>query len=203
MFGAKGTKTTIWMLIMVVLVVSYYSFLSSRGSTAGSQEQLEQQVAQEMTMVQEFIAKDIYRSYPATPVQLLKYYNEITACFYNETYSEEELVTLANMARELYDAELVANQTQEEYLTALKQDIEVFRTGNITIYKSDVTPATDVEYFRHNGYECARLYCLYTLKSGTVYQSSKQVFILRKDPEGHWKIFGFDLVKNEVTLDAL
>lgn len=193
----KGIKTAILMSVMIVLVIGYYYYLSSRNEEATSQENMEEQVEAEMTPVQEMLARADYKEYPTTPVQVLKYYNEITALFYNETYTEEELEALAMLVQSLYDDELIANQTPEEYLDSLRTDIEVFRAGNITIYNSEVTPATDVEYFTHNGYECARLYCLYTLKSGTIYQSTREVYIMRMDEEGHWKIFGFDLAETE------
>ena len=128
---------------------------------------------------------------------MLRYYNEITACFYNETYTDNELEQLAMEARSLYDLELIMNQSQEDYLNELKEDIAAFAAGNITIFRSSVTPATDVEYFTYDGHECARLYSVYTLRSGTENQLSKEVFIMRKDDEGHWKILGFDLVKDE------
>ena len=169
--------------------------MSSRNEDATSLESMENQVQEEMTPVQELLAMAAYKEYPPTPVQVLKYYNEITTCFYNETYTEEELEDLAYLAQSLYDTELVINQT--DYIEQLQEDIQVFRDGNIIVYSSEVTPSTDVEYFEHNGYECARLYCLYTLKSGTIYQTTRQVFIMRLDEDGHWKIFGFDLAETE------
>ena len=199
---AKGIKAAILMLVMVVLVIGYYSYLSSRNSDANSAQSMENSVAEAMTPVQELIAKASYKEYPTTPVQVLKYYNEITACYYNEKYTDDELQQLALMAQKLYDAELIANQTYEQYIQNLKDDIETFRKGNITVYKSEVTPATDVVYFEHNGYQCARLYCVYTLKSGTVYQSSKEVYIMRRDEDGHWKIYGFELVEPEVGISG-
>lgn len=194
---AKGKKTTFIMLIMVALVMGYYYYLSSKNSEATSQENIEATVEESMTPVQELLARVPYREYPTTPVQVLKYYNEITACFYNETYSDEELSELAHLAQSLYDNELVLNQSQDEYLSNLRDDIAVFKSGNITVYSSEVTPSTDVEYFTFEERECARLYCTYTLKSGTVYQSSREVYVLRKDDEGHWKILGFALVTED------
>ena len=191
---ARIIKAAILMIIMVVLCGGYYYYLSSRNSKNNSEKNAQDQ-ATEMTAVQELIARDSYREYPTTPVQVLKYYNEITACFYNESYSEDELSKMATMIRNLFDAELVANQSFENYLSSLKDDIAVFKGGNITIYNCEVTPATDVEYFEHDGYSCAKLNCVYTLKSGTVYQTTKEVFIMRKDPDGHWKIFGFTLAE--------
>ncbi len=192
----KVIKVSILSVLMVVLIVGYYCYLSNKNKNNQSQKNAEQS-ATEMTDVQELIAKSQYREYPATPVQVLKYYNEITACFYNETYTEDELRQLATMTRELYDFELIANQSFDDYIAQLHADISVFEQGNITIYESEVTPATDVEYFTHDGYECARLNCVYTLKSGTYYQTSKEVYIMRKDENGHWKIMGFALVEEE------
>lgn len=192
----KVLKATILTIVMIGLIIGYYCYLSSRNAKVNSKEQAEA-AAVEMTFAQEVIARARFKEYPSTPVQVVKYYNEITACFYNEEYSDEELEQLANLARDLYDSELAANQTYEQYLATLKQDISVFRSGNITIYESEVTPSTDVEYFEHNGYECAKLNSVYTLKSGTNYQTTKEVYILRKDTDGHWKIFGFALAEEE------
>ncbi len=191
----SGLKATILMLVMVALVVGYFLYLRNKGVKANENAALEESAQESLTYVQELIARAPYKEYPSTPVQVLKYYNEITACFYNEKdYSNEELEGLAHLAQGLYDTELIANQTWDSYIAGLKNDIQTFKEGNITIYKSEVTPSTDVVYFTHNGYECAKLYCMYTLKSGTVYQSSREVFIMRKDSENHWKIYGFQLV---------
>lgn len=192
-------KAVVIMLIMVGLIIGYYFYLTSRSGDGLPKD--EDQVVEEMTVVQELLVRADYREYPSTPVQVLKYYNEITACFYNEKYTDNELEQLAMEARSLYDLDLIMNQTQEEYLSDLKDDIATFETGNITILRSSVTPATDVDYFNYDGRECARLYSVYTLRSGTVNQLSREVFIMRKDDEGHWKILGFELVEDEEGAD--
>lgn len=188
-------KTVVIVLIMAGLVLCYYLYLSSHSEDGLPKN--EEEIAEEMTPVQELLVRTDFREYPSTPVQVLRYYNEITECFYNETYTDNELEQLAMEARSLYDLELIMNQSQEDYLNELKDDIATFAAGNITILRSSVTPATDVEYFTYDGYECARLYSVYTLRSGTVNQLSKEVFIMRKDDEGHWKILGFELVEDE------
>lgn len=188
-------KALVIVLLMAGLIIGYYIYLASRSESGLPKD--EDKIVEEMTVVQELLVRADYREYPSTPVQVLKYYNEITACFYNEEYTDNELEQLAMEARSLYDLELIMNQTQEEYLDELKNDITIFEAGNITILRSSVTPATDVEYFHYGGRECARLYSIYTLKSGTYNQISKEVFIMRKDDEGHWKILGFELVKDE------
>ena len=191
-------KTVVIMIIVAAVLIGGYVFMTSkRGQETDTS--LENETAKEMTAVQKILAEAPYKEYPATPVQVVKYYNEITKCFYNEKYSDQELTSLSMLSRTLFDQELKDQQNDVDYLVALQADIEVFKASNITIYDSVVSPSTEVEYFTHDGYDCARLYSTYTLKSGTVYQSTKEVYILRKDEEGRWKILGFDMVKRDGT----
>ena len=60
-----------------------------------------------------------------------------------------------------------------------------------------VSAAADVERFDEDGFEWARLYATYRLRQGTEYLYSNEVFLLRKDDDGHWKIYGFDLVEDQ------
>ena len=191
-------KTVIIMIIVAAALIAGYVFMTTQRGKEREQS-LETETAKEMTAVQKIIAEAPYKEYPATPVQVVKYYNEITKCFYNEKYSDQELTSLSMLSRTLFDQELKDQQSDVDYLVALQADIEVFKASNITIYDSVVSPSTEVEYFTHDGYDCARLYSTYTLKSGTVYQSTKEVYILRKDEEGRWKILGFDMVKRDGT----
>lgn len=190
-------KTVIIMLVIVGALVGLYGFISTRDSSERQGAAMETEAQKELTAVQKLIAEAPYKDYPATPVQVVKYYNEITACFYNESYSDDQLMSLARLSRSLFDEELKATQGDVDYLIALKADIQTFKKGNITIFQSTVSPSTDVEYFTHDGYECAKLYCTYTLKSGSVFQGTREVYILRKDAEDHWRIFGFDIVTDE------
>ena len=193
----SGIKTVIIMLVIVGVLIGLYGFISARDSSESQGAAMETEAQKELTAVQKLISEAPYKDYPATPVQVVKYYNEITACFYNESYSDEQLMSLAMLSRSLFDEELKATQGNVDYLIALKADIQTFKKGNITIFQSTVSPSTDVEYFTHDGHECAKLYCTYTLKSGSVFQGTREVYILRKDAEDHWRIFGFDIVTDE------
>lgn len=193
----SGIKTVIIMLVIVGVLIGLYGFISARDSSESQGAAMETEAQKELTAVQKLISEAPYKDYPATPVQVVKYYNEITACFYNESYSDEQLMSLAMLSRSLFDEELKATQGDVDYLIALKADIQTFKKGNITIFQSTVSPSTDVEYFTHDGHECAKLYCTYTLKSGSVFQGTREVYILRKDAEDHWRIFGFDIVTDE------
>ena len=147
--------------------------------------------------VDNVVLRNLDINYPPTPKEVLKYYSEITMCFYEENLSEEDLVRLAQTARKLYDAELCADVTEEEYLASLREDILEFNSLGIVVSGYTVSASTDVEEFVVDGRECARLYVTYRLRQGTEYIYSNEVFIMRKDENGHWKILGWELLEEE------
>lgn len=193
MKGLRGFKGTIIIVVMVLFVVGYYSYLSNKSYSAGKEAE-----GVKATQVQEVLLRDLSINYPPTPKEVVKYFSEITKCFYNETYTEEELVELALKIQGLYDEELIANKSQEDYLKDLKSDIKVWQDQGYTISSYSLSASTDVEYPVHNGQEWAKLYCTYTLRSKTNLQGLMEVFLLRKDEEGHWKIYGWETPKETI-----
>ncbi|MBR4983063.1 MAG: hypothetical protein IKY94_10930 [Lachnospiraceae bacterium] len=156
----------------------------------------------QLTAVQEVLSRNLTTNYPQTPKEVIKYYSEITKCFYNEECTEEELYALAMKAQELYDHDLVANKTEEQYLYDLKSEIQAFKEKDYYISSYGTSSSTDVYDFTEDGYEFARLYCTYNIRVGTVIQPIEEVFLLRMDLEGHWKIYGWDLAENHKQLQG-
>lgn len=191
MKSSKAIKIIIIGLILAVIILVFYYHISN---TARSKSEEEVQP----TVVQNVLMKDLERSYPPSPKEVLKYYSEITKCFYNEEYTEEELEALAMKIQELYDEELIANKSREDYLKDLHSEIADMKQSKYTIYSYEISASTDVEYFTENDYSCARLYCTYNLKqagsSGVT--ASVEQFVLRQDEDGHWKILGWELVND-------
>lgn len=192
------------MLFMVVVLVGVYLAITRRNKEETSTDQAASRSIQDMTDTQKLIAEAAYKEYPSTPVQVLKYYNDITTCFYNDDYTEDELMQLARISRRMLDVELVAQQSDDSYFSQLKKDIANLKAQGdygTTIYKIDVTPSMDVDYFEHEGYECARLYDTFTLKqmvSGTIYYPVvRYIYVMRRDEDGHWKILGFKKEEDE------
>lgn len=183
----RNTKLVIIGIILAALVVGYYFYLSGKVKEAREEKT-------EITAVQNVLMKDLEHSYPPTPKEVLRYYCEITKCFYNEEYTEEELIQLAEKAQELYDEELIANKTQEQYLKDLKSEITQRKEDKCTISGYELSPSTDVKEYTKDGYTCATLYCTLSLKQNGQTAQSMEQFVLRKDAEGHWKIYGWQLV---------
>ena len=186
----SGVITVIVIGILLVAVVAGFAFsLNRRKAVAEADVQV--------TAVQKVLQKDLERSYPPSPKEVVKYFAEITKCFYNEEYTDDELVQLAEKIQGIYDDELVANKSQEDYLNDLSSEIADMKKGNYTISSYTVSASTDVEEFTEDGYSCARLYCTFNVKQGTnSAKASMEQFVLRKDEDGHWKIYGWELVND-------
>lgn len=180
----KSTKITVIVIIVVVFVVGYYAYLSGR-----EQDRKEEAA---LTVVQDTLSRSLELDYPPTPKEVIKYYNEILKCFYNEECTEEEIEALGNKARELYDAELLAINEQEIYLMNLKADIQDYKDNKRRITSASVASSTSVVTFEEDGYEFARIMCGYNIMERDVSHPSNQVYLLRKDENKHWKIYGWE-----------
>lgn len=179
----QKVKKIILAAVLLALAIGYYFYLSNRMVTSETQV--------DTSKVSQVLVKDLELDYPASPKEVIKFYNEILLCFYNEKYTKEELTALGLQARGLFDDELAANQTQEEYLTALKADIDLYKKEKRIIISTSVASADEVVYFTHDERECASVTASYTLRADTQYEKTFQEYILRKDSEGRWKMLGW------------
>lgn len=187
--GGAALKSGVVIILLVAAMIGYYYYLSNR------QQEKEPPVA-EMTVAQKLISRNLETNYPPTVKEVVRYYSDITKCFYNEEYSDGELEQLADKARQLYDAELAANNEWGQYMIELKSDIESYKEKSIRVTSYSIPASTEVYFFEEDGFEFARLYCTYTLSNGTVKQQIEEVFLLRKDENKRWKIYGWDLAEN-------
>ncbi len=192
----NGVKGLIIAIVLICLVLGYYFYLSNKASRE------EQEEAAELSAVQEVLMRDLDTDYPPTPREVIKYYDKLAQCLYNETYTDEEFQKLAVQIQLLYDDELVRNKTQEQYLGDLQWDIEQFRKEEIVISSYSMSSSTDVEEYKKDGYSWAKLYGSFTLRKGTQLSTAREVFLLRKDEDGHWKIYGWKKAEGEGKTDS-
>lgn len=183
--------TIVAAVILICLIVGYYYYLSNRNVPQPEESVAESEV---LTGVQEVLVRDLDTNYPPSPREVVKYYSEITQCFYNEELTEDDIYKLGMKARALYDEELIACQTEEDYIASLKYDIEEFKNKKRTISSYSPSSSLDVETFREDGYDWARLYCIYGVKQGELLYNSNTLFLLRMDEDSHYKIYGWKLV---------
>lgn len=181
-------KLIITFACLLVLLVGYYAFLSNK----------EREAKEEVTMsaVQETLSRDMQNDYPPTVKEVVKYYNEILKCFYNEDCTEDEIDELGQRARELYDEELLDANELGTYLIRLHQDIQDYKDVERRIATSAVAASTNVYYFEEDGFEFARIMSAYNIIEGDESNYTRQVYLLRKDADNHWKIYGWDDAEN-------
>lgn len=184
----KGTKGILILVVLVCAIIGYYYYVANREVKSTDEEQ---SVA--ITPVQNLILRDLDRYYPPSPKEVVKYFAELTKCFYSETYTDEELEQLAAKLQAICDEELV-EKNKDNFLTDLKADVAQFRADKYKITGYYTSNSTDVEEFEEDGYEWARLYCtFYVVQGKKTNVNSEEKILLRKDEEGHWKIYGWDL----------
>lgn len=178
-------------VILSCLVGGYYYYLTNKREDKSKEETVK------ATVVEEVLMRNLDNNYPPTPREVVKYFGELSQCLIGETYTDEEFEKLALQAQRLYDAELVANKTQQQYLDDLKWDINTFKEEEIVISSYSPSSSVDVEEFSRDGYKWAKLYCSFSLRKGTYIESNEEVFLLRRDEDGHWKIYGWQPVEND------
>ena len=185
----KTPRGAFFLLLAVCCVLLAYYLMNLKAEKSKPEDYAQ------LTKVQEVLSRDLQTNYPQTPKEVIKYYSEITRCFYSETYNEEELYELAMKAMELYDHDLAANKTEEEYLRDLKSEIQMFKDNGYSISSYSTSSSTDVFYFKEDGFDFARLYATYNVRVGTAVQPVEEIYLLRMDLEGRWKIYGWDVAE--------
>lgn len=186
----NNIKNYIILLVLALVIVGAFVFVANRGSTRDES-------AVSMSAVDEVLNRNLSKNYPATPKEVVKMYSEITRCFYAEEYTDEQLLGMAEQSRILFDDELRANQTDEQYIMNLNSVISNYKEQKRIISSFSVSNASDVEYYDFKGDKWARLMAVYTIKTDHVFDTSKEEYLLRKDPEGHWKIFGWRVMEED------
>lgn len=182
-------RVTVILIVVIAGLVGLYAILMNRARTEAAQAA--------MTPVQSALNKDLDKNYPATVKEVIKYYAEIEKCFYNEDCTDSEIEALGVQARKLYDSELLANNEMAGYLTKLKEDIKDFKEAKRRLISVSVAASTNVDYFSDDGYDFARIYCGYTVKESDGRSASEgRVYLLRRDEDRHWKIYGWDAADN-------
>lgn len=186
----NGSVTLIVIILLVVAVVGYYCWLVNRPT----KETVEQ--GTELSVAQEILLKDISMNYPPTVKEVMKHYNEVTKCLYNEECSQEDLEALVQRERDLMDSALLANNEWGTHVITLSAEVAAFRQSGRKITGINVGASTDVTYFEKDGHSFARIPCSYTVMQGTEYTTTMHIFLLRKDSANHWKIYGWNVADN-------
>lgn len=182
------TKVAIIFLVLIVAVVAYFAYLSNKS------REVEDEAA--MTAVKLVLSRDLENNYPPTVKEVMKYYADIQKCLYSQECLDEEAEQLGMKARALFDDELLAANDVTNHLLALKSEITSFQEDSRQITAASVASSANVDTFTEDGYEFARIHCVYTVLDGGQSNLVDMVYLLRRDGNRRWKIYGWDLAQN-------
>ena len=183
----KGLRGILILLFAAMAFAGIFFRLNNKKNPSTEEEEVKK-----ATPVQIALERNLTTNYPNTPKEVVKYFSEITQCYYNETFDDDEqLEALARQMLKLYDDELVSYKSYEDYMFDLKSDINFYNENGYKISSYAPSQSTDVVFFTEDGFEWARLWCAYTIKSGKYYKTINEVFVLRKDDKSHWRIYGW------------
>lgn len=179
---------TVVLMIVVMGVVGVFAYLSGRDRDEKDEATL--------SNVERLLYRDLDSNYPATVKEVVSYYSDIIRCFYAEDTTEEELEQLGMKARELFDSELLENNETQFYLMNLKADVKDFRDSRRFITNVVVASSINVDTFKEDGYEFARISCGYNILEKKVTNQIIIVYLLRRDENRRWKIYGWEDARN-------
>lgn len=190
-------KTTTVIVIMFAIVVAIGIGFWAILEDSRSRVEEEGVIHSKNEEVNSLLNKDLNINYPSTPREVLKMYSRLQACLYNQSLSDEELTSIIEQMRVLFDDELIAANSLEQQLEDLKKEVGEFQRKKQTISNYIIDKESSVKEKKIKEKEYATLSVSYLVKESKGYNKTFEQFVLRKDAEGRWKILGWDLVKNK------
>lgn len=179
----KIVKIAIITIICAVLILCYYYYLMHRDKN-GAQNQDDKRTA-----IEKCLDRDLDYDYPKTPREVVKYFNEIQMCLYNEQPSDDQLKKLADQQFKLLDKELQDNNPALQYYENIRQDVKSYRAVECIIVSAVLCSSDEVTYKNdENKGECAFVTCSYLLRDRNGATPMNQMYVLRKDENGNWRI---------------
>lgn len=175
-------------LIIVLCVLLYYRYANKEEDKSGKLSKVDN-----LTEVEKVLTKNLDEYYPKTPLEVVKFFTRIQKCYYNEDNTDKIVEELADLAMQLMDEELISQNPKDEYYEELKEEIAAYRKSKRTISNILFDKSTDVIYSTVEGKKTATLNCTYYLQTGDRVTVNAETYILRKNDEGQWKIYGWKL----------
>ncbi len=181
----QTTAQAIGALIVLACVLLFVFFRLSEDSKKRSEQPKEQ------TELEKLMNYDMDENYPKTVRDVIKLYARYLKITYNEELSDEEIEALNKKMRQLYADKLNEYNDEKSQLLALKTEIATYREDKITMSGYIMSEASQIIYETINDIEYAKIYVTINMKVKASSASKSEEFVLEKDSEGRWKIYGW------------
>ena len=186
----KKTRIVILAIVIVAAICTAFYIVNNNSKKESAKEA-------GLTEIQKITTRNMEKDYPATPREVIKFYNRIVKCYYGRQYSDDELEQLADQALSMFDDDLLKKNEKESYIESVKSDAAQYEEDNKSISHTDVCDSNDVKYMTDNGDDIAYVTASYFIKTGSSYTKTYQEYVLRKDDDGDWKILTFYKIEGE------
>ena len=182
-------KAVVLMVLAAIVVLAAFVIITRGGNSSNTTTEDE-----ELTEVQKITTIDLSREYPQTPVTVSDLYIRIMKVLYKQTYSDEEYEKMTDLLKGIFDAELLANQSN--WPEGIKTDVDEKKAGDYSITKYQVL-SSDLQETNEKGEEIANVLAKISFRHGTSTARYNYLFVLRKDSDGLWKIMGWNVTLAE------
>ncbi len=186
----KSARIVLTVAIILVAFVLLYSQFSNKKPD----KELENEKSK---AIEKILSQDLITNYPATPREVVMYFTEIQKCYYNYNVNEEQLNQLATIARMLFDEELLKANPYDEYYQDLKLEIKAFKADDKKVSRIVLDKASDIKIVTmEDGTKAASLKAVYYCRNDGDITKTIETYILRKDEDGKWKIYGWGIMED-------
>jgi hypothetical protein len=178
-------KLIIIFICIIILVLGFYYYFANIREQSAPPEEIR------ASRVVAVLSPNLDIRYPPTPVTVVTAFAEITQVLYNETYSDDDFVALAEQLYRLYDDEIKENNPWDNYIFDLGSDVNSHRRDEYIISSYVVASPTDVIYSTIDGTRYATLTCSFSIRQGMNIFSVEHQFLLRQSESRRWMILGW------------
>ena len=99
----------------------------------------------------------------------------------------------------MFDKELQENNPLDQYVSSVRNDVADYKERGKSITQTSVCDSNDVRYLTDQGDELAYVTASYFVKEKKEYKDTNQMYVLRKDGDGNWKILVFYQIEEDAS----
>ena len=155
------------------------------------------------TEVEKLMELNLDDNYPGNAREVLKIYNRILKCCYNEELTDEQIKKLAEQNQKLFDEQLLEKNPYDQYVEKLKKDIEDYKSKKTTIANIAIQDLAEAEREERGGYKFCNLLVSYIVKDTKGLKTTNEKYYLREDDKGRWKILFWELTYKTFQLTTI
>lgn len=184
--GTKGFTTVILLLVIIGLV--FFTYLSNRANKSPE--------ATTDSEAQKLLNYDFENEYPKTPRETVKLHCDYLKNVYSDKFADEDLATVNQNIRKLFDMELLELNAENEQLQKMKDELLLYRENKQKIVSYSLPEGSQVEKNTEGDTEYAKMKVTLNFRVGSSPVSAEEEYILRKDSLGQWKILGWQTISS-------